>query len=68
MRYATHYTVLARLNAARAVSDMDLPGYRLHPLKGDLKGCYAVTVQANWRIVFRFSDGEAHDVDYVDYH
>ena len=47
---------------------MDLPGYRLHPLKGDRKGCYAVTVHANWRVVFRFADDEAHDVDYVDYH
>lgn len=47
---------------------MDLPGYRLHPLKGDLRGFYAVTVHANWRGVFRFAEGEAQDVDYVDYH
>ena len=60
--------ILARLHAARAVADMDLPGYRLHPLKGELKGFHAVTVQANWRVIFRFADGEAHDVDYVDYH
>lgn len=60
--------ILARLNSARAVSDMDLPGYRLHPLKGDLRGFYAVTVHANWRGVFRFAEGEAQDVDYVDYH
>ncbi|MFM9864409.1 MAG: type II toxin-antitoxin system RelE/ParE family toxin [Micropepsaceae bacterium] len=60
--------ILARLHAARAVADMDLPGYRLHPLKGELKGFHAVTVQANWRVVFCFADGEAHDVDYVDYH
>ncbi|MFI4940270.1 MAG: type II toxin-antitoxin system RelE/ParE family toxin [Burkholderiales bacterium] len=60
--------ILARLHAARAASDMDLPRYRLHPLKGELKGFYAVMVQANWRVIFRFSDGEAHDVDYVDYH
>jgi len=60
--------ILARLHAARTVSDMDLPGYRLHPLKGELKGFYAVTVQANWRVIFRFSDGEARDVDYLDYH
>jgi proteic killer suppression protein len=59
--------ILARLNAARTVSDMDLPGYRLHPLKGELKGFYAVTVQANWRVIFRFADGEARDVDYLDY-
>jgi proteic killer suppression protein len=60
--------ILARLHASAVVADMDLPGYRLHPLKGDLKGFHAVTVQANWRVVFRFADGEAHDVDYVDYH
>lgn len=60
--------ILARLNAARSAADMELPGYRPHPLKGDLKGFYAVTVQANWRVIFRFVEGEARDVDYVDYH
>ena len=60
--------ILARLHAARTVSDMDLPGYRLHPLKGELKGMHAVSVQGNWRVVFRFEDGEARDVDYLDYH
>jgi proteic killer suppression protein len=60
--------ILARLHSAVMVSDMDLPGYRLHKLKGELKGFYAVTVQANWRVIFRFADGEAHDVDYLDYH
>ena len=60
--------ILARLHAAHTVSDVDLPGYRLHPLKGELKGFYAVTVQANWRVIFRFPDGEAQDVDYLDYH
>jgi proteic killer suppression protein len=60
--------ILARLHAARRVSDMDLPGYCLHPLKGERKGFYAVTVQANWRVIFRFADGEARDVDYLDYH
>jgi proteic killer suppression protein len=60
--------ILARLQAARVVADMDLPGYRLHPLKGERRGYYAVSVQANWRVVFRFADGEATDVDYLDYH
>ena len=60
--------ILARLHAARTVSNMDLPGYRLHPLKGQLNGFYAVTVQANWRGIFRFADGDAQDVDFVDYH
>jgi proteic killer suppression protein len=60
--------ILARLQAARTISDMDLPGYRLHQLKGELKGFYAVTVKANWRLIFRLSDGEVEDVDYLDYH
>ncbi|MGB8014169.1 MAG: type II toxin-antitoxin system RelE/ParE family toxin [Terriglobales bacterium] len=60
--------ILARLDAAGAVADMDLPGFRLHPLKGELKGYWAVTVRANWRVIFRFADGEALDVDYADYH
>jgi proteic killer suppression protein len=60
--------ILARLDAAGMVEDMDLPGFRLHPLKGELKGFWAVTVRANWRVIFRFADGDALDVDYVDYH
>jgi len=60
--------ILARLDAAQAVVDMDLPGFRLHPLKGDLKGFYAVTVRANWRVIFRFADRDAFEVDYMDYH
>jgi proteic killer suppression protein len=47
---------------------MNLPGYRLHALKGDLKGFYAVTVRANWRVIFRFKDRGADDIDYLDYH
>ena len=60
--------ILARLQASRTAADMDFPGYRLHPLKGELRGFYAVTVQANWRVIFRFVDGQAVDVDYLDYH
>ena len=60
--------ILARLEASKTVADMDLPGFRLHRLKGNLKGQYAVTVAANWRVVFRFYRGDALDVDYVDYH
>jgi proteic killer suppression protein len=60
--------VLARLDAARTVSDMDMPGFRLHPLKGQEQGFWAVTVRANWRVIFRFVDPDAFDVDYVDYH
>jgi proteic killer suppression protein len=60
--------ILARLDAAITVADMDLPGFRLHPLKGELKGFWAVTVRANWRVIFRFAEGDALDVDYADYH
>ena len=60
--------ILARLDAARTVSYMDMPGFRLHPLKGREQGFWAVTVRANWRVIFRFADPDAFDVDYVDYH
>jgi toxin HigB-1 len=60
--------VLAHLNQAAMPTDLDLPGYRLHPLKGDLKGYWTVTISGNWRIIFRFEDGDALDVDLVDYH
>jgi proteic killer suppression protein len=60
--------ILARLDSASTVADMDLPGFRLHPLKGELKGFWTVTVRANWRVVFRFAEGDVLDVDYVDYH
>jgi toxin HigB-1 len=60
--------ILNRLDAASSVADVDAPGFRLHPLKGDLSGYWAVSVSGNWRIVFRFTDGDALDVDLVDYH
>jgi proteic killer suppression protein len=60
--------ILARLDAARVVADLDVPGFRLHRLKGDYKGFWAVTVRANWRVIFRFDDHDAFDVDYADYH
>ena len=47
---------------------MDLPGFRLHPLKGDLAGYWSVSVSGNWRIVFRFDGSNVRDVDLVDYH
>lgn len=53
---------------AQTVDDLDLPGYRLHPLKGQLKGFWSMTVRANWRIIFRFEDGHTHDVQLIDYH
>jgi proteic killer suppression protein len=60
--------ILATLHAAPAVAHMDLPGFRLHPLKGQMKGFWSVTVRANWRVIFRFAEGQAEDVDLVDYH
>ena len=60
--------ILARLSASAGPEDMDLPGFRLHRLKGRYAGFWAVTVRANWRVTFRFEDGHAVDVDYLDYH
>ena len=60
--------ILLRLDAVGTVEDMDLPGFRLHQLKGELKGFWVVTVRANWRVIFRFAEGDALDVDLVDYH
>ena len=60
--------ILARLDEAETPQAMNLPGYRLHPLKGALKGFWSVTVRANWRIVFRFEGVDALDVELTDYH
>ena len=60
--------ILVRLNASETPDDMDLPGFRLHRLRGEYAGFWAVTVSANWRVIFRFEDGHAADVDYLDYH
>ena len=59
---------LADLDSARSVTDLDLPGYRLHRLRGKLKGLWSITISANWRIVFRFEGGDAYDIDLIDYH
>lgn len=60
--------VLAHLDQATKPAELDLPGYRLHPLKDDLKGFWSVTISGNYRIIFRFREGDAFDVDSVDYH
>ena len=60
--------ILARLNASSEPRDMNLPGLRLHPLKGRSRGSWAVDVSGNWRVVFRFEGKDAVDVDYIDYH
>ncbi len=59
---------LADLDDASKPSDLALPGYELHPLKGDLKGFWSISISANWRIIFRLKEGDAYDVDLVDYH
>ena len=60
--------ILAVLDQSRTPQDMDLPGFRLHPLAGEMRGHYAVSVSGNWRVTFKFEDGHAADVDYTDYH
>ena len=60
--------ILDRLDSASEVRDMDAPGLVLHPLKGTLKGHWAVKVSGNWRLTFRFEGGDAYVVDYQDYH
>ena len=59
---------LQALHTAIEINDMDIPGWRLHSLKGDKKGLWAVSVSGNWRVVFEFKDGHAYVVNYEDYH
>ena len=61
IRNATHYV-------AHAPADKDLPGFRLHPLRGERKGFWSVMVRSNWRVTFRFADRDTFEVDYLDYH
>ena len=60
--------ILARLDVATQPEMMNLPGFGLHPLKGELKGFWSVCVTGNWRIIFRFDGSHVSDVDLVDYH
>jgi len=60
--------VLAQLNQAKTIQDMDIPFLKLHPLKGNKKRIWSVTIQANWRITFRFHEADAEIVNYEDYH
>ena len=60
--------ILALLDVAEKMADLDFATFRLHPLKGELTGLWSVTVRANWRVVFRFADHDAFDLDYLDYH
>ena len=59
---------LTALDTARTIEDMDIPGFRLHPLKGQMRGRWSVTVNGNWRLTFEFRDGNAYVLDYEDYH
>lgn len=59
---------LAALDTARTIGDMDIPGYRLHALKGKDKGRWSIWVNGNWRLTFEFKDGDAYVLDYEDYH
>ena len=60
--------LLAALDTAQSIDDMDVPGFRLHALKGTERGRWSVWVNANWRVTFEFKDGQAHVLDYEDYH
>lgn len=59
---------LAALDTAQSIEDMDIPGYRLHPLKGPMRGRWSIWVNGNWRLTFEFQNGNAHVLDYEDYH
>lgn len=59
---------LAALDTAHSIDDMDIPGYRLHPLKGERKGLWSISVSGNWRLTFEFADGNVYELDYEDYH
>lgn len=60
--------ILTVLDSATSKEELNLPGFRLHNLKGSYKGYISITVQANWRIVFKFDKGQATEIDYLDYH
>lgn len=59
---------LAALDSAQVIGDMDIPGYRLHALKGELRGGWSISVSGNWRLTFEFREGHAYVLDYEDYH
>lgn len=60
--------LLVALDTAQTIDDIDVPGFKLHPLKGKEKGRWSVWVNGNWQITFEFRDGQAHELDYEDYH
>lgn len=60
--------ILAALDSTQEIDDMNIPGYKLHPLKGKLKGLWSVTVSGNWRVTFKFENGNIYIINYEDYH
>ena len=60
--------MLAALDSAQVIEDMDIPGYRLHALKGYMKNRWSISVSGNWRLTFEFKDGNVYLLDYEDYH
>ncbi|MDA8077404.1 MAG: type II toxin-antitoxin system RelE/ParE family toxin [Nitrospiraceae bacterium] len=60
--------ILSTLHAAQEIEGVNVPGFHLHRLKGKWKGFFSVTIRANWRIIFRLENGNAFDVDFIDYH
>jgi toxin HigB-1 len=60
--------ILARLDAAAKPEDMNLPGFKFHKLIGNMKDWYSIGVNKNWRIIFKFDNNDAYEVDYIDYH
>ena len=60
--------ILAALDTAQMIDDMDLPGFDLHPLRGDRRGIWSISVSGNWRVTFKFEEGNAQIVNYEDYH
>lgn len=59
---------LAALESAQTIDDVDIPGFRLHPLKGEMKGRWSIFVNGNWRLTFEFEQGNVYVLDYEDYH
>ena len=60
--------ILAALDTAQMIDDMDLPGFDLHPLRGDRRGIWSISVSGNWRVTFKFEEGNSQIVNYEDYH
>ena len=60
--------ILTILHGASDLKDLNYPGSNLHPLKGELKDFWSISVSGNWRLIFKFTDGDVYDLDYVDYH